>query len=304
MTPLHIATLYNFDKVVNILLENKADVNAKNCYNETPLHIAARYNFDKIINALLKHKADVNVKNCYDETPLHYAARYNHLEAVKILIEHKADIKNVSKLHQTPLLESSASSPELIDILIQNGSSIDETDGERSNILHCAAMVGNTRSVKYIIEKYGIDVNVRNRYNETPLHYAARQGYPIINDYKTILNRGISMGYYNKECLRFATEMEYLETIKELVKHGAKLNALDDNKSTPLHHASRYSLFPHNKQTIWYEIPNYLLSQGCELTATNNTGDTPLDIGYFKLINNITRHTRNLRGSLKPKYKA
>jgi cytohesin len=70
--------------MAELLLANKADVNAKSNDGETPLHKAALQGLGRILGApddneemvqiLLAHGADVNAKNNAGETPLHEAA--------------------------------------------------------------------------------------------------------------------------------------------------------------------------------------------------------------------------------------
>ena len=48
------------EKIVKLLLENSADVNAKTKYNRTALMLAARYGHEKVVKKLLEKSADVN----------------------------------------------------------------------------------------------------------------------------------------------------------------------------------------------------------------------------------------------------
>ena len=40
-TPLHMAAMEGRDAVVELLMANKSEINAKNNYGQTPLHMAA-----------------------------------------------------------------------------------------------------------------------------------------------------------------------------------------------------------------------------------------------------------------------
>jgi ankyrin repeat protein len=56
--------------MVEFLLTNKADVNARNDNGDTPLHLAAEFGRKEVVEFLLTNKADVNARDNNGETPL------------------------------------------------------------------------------------------------------------------------------------------------------------------------------------------------------------------------------------------
>ncbi|WP_342223953.1 ankyrin repeat domain-containing protein [Spiroplasma endosymbiont of Asaphidion curtum] len=89
--------------LVKFLIENGANINARNNDRDTPLHSAARNGNFEIVELLLKHGADVNAITKDGRTPLHYATQEGHIDIVKLLIEHKADVNIPDKNGFTPL---------------------------------------------------------------------------------------------------------------------------------------------------------------------------------------------------------
>ena len=69
----------------------------------TPLHHAANNGHLSVVEYLVNQKADINAKNKYEETPLHYAAEKGHLRVVEYLVNQKADINAKNKQGKTPL---------------------------------------------------------------------------------------------------------------------------------------------------------------------------------------------------------
>jgi ankyrin repeat protein len=74
--------------VLELLLNNKADINAKNNQGETPLHFAVKSGFRNLAKLLLVHNADVNAKNNQGETPLHFAVKRCFRDLAKLLRQH------------------------------------------------------------------------------------------------------------------------------------------------------------------------------------------------------------------------
>lgn len=106
-TPLH-AAVYGYswkrderDRIAFYLIENGANVNAKDDGGETPLHVVAHEWSDKrkvITDYLIVNGADVNAKDHEGNTPLHIATTASGLffapdpEVVNHLVENGADV--------------------------------------------------------------------------------------------------------------------------------------------------------------------------------------------------------------------
>ena len=81
-SPLHYASRIGLVAVVQLLLEHKADVNAKDEYKWTALHEAAWSGYDAVVRLLLEHRADINAKDDDGQTALHCAAAGKGHEAI------------------------------------------------------------------------------------------------------------------------------------------------------------------------------------------------------------------------------
>jgi len=58
----------------------------------TPIHYAAQRGHLSVVEYLVNQKADINARAKDDWTPLHYAAENGHLSVVEYLVNQKADI--------------------------------------------------------------------------------------------------------------------------------------------------------------------------------------------------------------------
>jgi ankyrin repeat protein len=84
-TPLHLAAWAGSRGITDLLLADKADVDARDLGGLTPLHVAARRGQMDVAAVLLAHGADVNALTPYGTTPLLYAAARKHDEMVGFL---------------------------------------------------------------------------------------------------------------------------------------------------------------------------------------------------------------------------
>jgi len=88
---------------VRELLEQGADVNARDDIGRTPLHATTSWCFVDVARLLIEHGADVNAKDKEGRTPLHVAVLWRAVEIVKLLLEQGADVNAKDKEGRTPM---------------------------------------------------------------------------------------------------------------------------------------------------------------------------------------------------------
>lgn len=64
-----------------------ADVNTPNNIYMYPLHLAAVNGDLRIVRLLVEHNARIDALNKEQATPLHKAAQYNHVQVVEFLVD-------------------------------------------------------------------------------------------------------------------------------------------------------------------------------------------------------------------------
>jgi len=92
--PLHFSARYGHLSVVEYLVDQKADINAKDNGGWTPLHYAAANGQLNVVEYLVNQKADINAKDVIRKTPLHWAAEKDHFSIVENLLHHGADFRD------------------------------------------------------------------------------------------------------------------------------------------------------------------------------------------------------------------
>ncbi|KAH9061940.1 ankyrin repeat-containing domain protein [Lactarius vividus] len=129
-TPLHHVSFgtYNSEEagigLVQLLLEHGGDVNGKTRNQGTPLHFASYNGRPKIVRLLLDCGAKVDAVDDWGETPLHDVSKgeYDHeevgVDVARVLLEHGANVNIKSRSGKTPLdLVSRRRRPELTRLL-------------------------------------------------------------------------------------------------------------------------------------------------------------------------------------------
>lgn len=136
LTALHVAAIYNqtdsrFD-VIEVMLNNGADVNAQDQYGFTPLQCLLIRKADlRTIHLLLNFGALVDVKDKIGEIPLWNAIRDSSFQIVQLLIDHGSDVNSANNRGKTPLEEACKYYYHkfiTIEILVKNGADVDAVD--------------------------------------------------------------------------------------------------------------------------------------------------------------------------------
>jgi ankyrin repeat protein len=195
-TALHEETERGNIEIVQLLLQNGADPNAKAGDHCTSLHMAASTYFGDVEMArtLLRHGADVNARDITGDTALHKSIRFVNVEICKLLLDHGADV-----------------------------NARDEGGGTS---LHIGLQYGSVEICRLLLH-HGADVNALATAGETPLHQAARDNMPVM--VHLLLQNNADVNACNDERstpLRLAVCKRRVEVVRALLVHGAEVNSL------------------------------------------------------------------------------
>jgi ankyrin repeat protein/beta-lactamase regulating signal transducer with metallopeptidase domain len=276
---------------VRTLLEEGADVNAKDEFGCTPLHWAARARSPEVARLLIKNGANVDAASGPDALTPFMAAR--QLPIIEFLISAGADIRsqeNLSKLHDA----CSVGDIELIKFLIDKGADINARNNRGATPL-CAAAGGDHQKVVELLLDEGADINTRGRRGATPLWTAVRNFSKETAEF--LIEKGANINTPDDRGVtpldvaeqRGSTDMVELlqqhgaikgspnllgiinsgdiEQVKLLISQGADINVKNSNGLTPLYLAS---------QEGRKDVVELLIDNGADINAKNNNGITPL----------------------------
>jgi len=164
MTVLHWAAGCGRKPVVELLLANKAEVNAKGKDGETPLHLAANRGFMEVVEVLLANKANVNAKDDkYGQTPLHSAAQEGNKTVVELLLANKANVNAKDNKGQTALhlaakegdKTTQVGRKEVVDVLLANKADVNAKTDEGWTPLHWAVVVVGNSDIADLLRQHG-----------------------------------------------------------------------------------------------------------------------------------------------------
>ncbi|KXG19180.1 probable E3 ubiquitin-protein ligase XBOS36 [Sorghum bicolor] len=86
-SPLHLAAAKGHHEIAALLLENGADVNARNIYGQTALMQACRFGHWEVVQTLLVFRCNVSkVDSLSSRTALHLAAAGGHVKCARLLL--------------------------------------------------------------------------------------------------------------------------------------------------------------------------------------------------------------------------
>ena len=123
VTGLHLAALFGIKDIVIMLLENQANIEAKDGRGQTPLHRASEHGHIEVVKLLLERGADPAVADSTGWTPLYEASESGHIEVVKLLLERGPDPAVADSEGRTPLHRASEDGhEEVVKLLLERGA--------------------------------------------------------------------------------------------------------------------------------------------------------------------------------------
>jgi ankyrin repeat protein len=196
-TALHTECAYGGVKIVQLLLQNGANPNAKAGNHDTPLHEAvnsserafmtreglSQLEADltakeraEIVRALIDHGADLNAQGCAGYTALHKGVLQRNLDICQLLLESGADVNARNHRGETPLRKcviekSDDASLRTVDLRSRNLVDADDRREWGKSLLREAAERSRPDTLDLLV-RYNADVNACDTRGHTPLRAA------------------------------------------------------------------------------------------------------------------------------------
>ena len=216
-----------------------------------PLYYASLGGFYDLAEHLVgKHPEHINSRGGLMMTPLVAALGGKHFEVAELLHRNGADVDVRSSSKNTPLREASwVGVLDIMQWLLNHDADVNTQGVDGYTPLHCAAKHGHLQAFQMLI-KHNADIHIRNDFGMTPLHDAAagdndRRDH-VIDIMQVLLDHGANP---NARCIDNSTPLHHscwwktggymphqgtVEGTRLLLKHGAIVDAEDDEGRTPL----------------------------------------------------------------------
>ena len=248
-TCLHVATVTNETRLVELLISNGADVNSTDKMLRTSVHIASCLGLRDVLLILLSIGGQTNVRDFYGYAPLHLSVANHHFSCSQDLLLFGADINfkkqngntcihdamNSSDLKMLQFLLSQASSNKtklLVNIKDKTGDT-PLLRGVLQNSIECVSELINTT-------KSNVNLSIHNDKDLNIFHYAARKGSSEMIDLLFNTSSKLLFDTPNKDGftpLHIASKVGNIDVIQKLFELGANINQQDNLGNTPLHYS-------------------------------------------------------------------
>jgi ankyrin repeat protein/beta-lactamase regulating signal transducer with metallopeptidase domain len=272
-TPLHHAarlTRHHDWRLAAELARRGADVNATNNRRQTPLHVALQGDSSghrHVASHLLGYDVNVNARDSNGKTALHLAAqRAVNLSRrfIRQILAKGADVTLTDARGQTALhiaCDYNSKAQDVINTIIEraNGVNLNVVDSDNVTPLHIAALRGRTDACETLIAN-GAKIDAKDKNRHTPAYHAVRAGN--IETADSLIKKGADIS-----SIHLSAYKGNLSNLKTLLTRGASVNEKDETGFTALHAAAAGG---HR------DVVEYLISQGADVKAEGGPGWTAL----------------------------
>lgn len=226
------------------MIRDSPDLINANGSGTTPLNSAAKNGQLKVVKFLLDNKANIEARDGVDQTPLLNAAQGEKRDIVELLVGRGADVNAVTQsasgggIHQgysALHYAAAAGNKAIAEILLAHGAKVDARDGAGATPLMAAVGMG-FKTVAEMLIAHGAEVNARDNEGKSVLIVGIEKNHPLIVDMllasKADVNLASKDGYTP---LIAAVNSGQPDTVKVLLGHGADARAqmAENHASTP-----------------------------------------------------------------------
>jgi ankyrin repeat protein len=221
-TALYRAAEKGHDEVVQLLLENGADVNAQGGFCENALQVASDLGHDAVVKTLLDNGANVNAVGIYG-TALQAASLHGYEVIVRLLLDYGADVNDPGASYSNALLSASfVGHVAVVKALLDNGADVNALWKDGFNAISAASDGGHEAVVRLLLDN-GADVNAHRERDCTALWVASLRGHEAV--VQMLLDNGADVKVRGAtSAIRAASFGGHEAVVRVLLNHGANVN--------------------------------------------------------------------------------
>jgi ankyrin repeat protein len=258
---------------VQSLLQQGANIEARDNYGETALMEAAGRGHTDTAILLLDKGANIEAKDNYSATALVHAAESGHTDTVILLLDKGANIEAADKDGYTALMRAAGDGyADMAKVLLERGAKVvvaqqSNSPGTPDAELLEAAGKGDTATVQSLLQQ-GTSIEAKDKNGRTALMWAAEMDEG--DTAGLLLGKGANIEAKDNSgdtALIEAATSGQTDTVKLLLEKGANIEAKDNGGDTALIEAATRG------QTDTVKL---LLDKGANIEAKDNSGETAL----------------------------
>lgn len=188
---LHLAVKTKNIAIVKAISNVVSNFDTKNKKGETALHIAINYQYNDIVEHLLEQGADPNISDSDSNfSPVHYAVGWNNYEILKLLIKHGSKIDKQDIYGNTPIIYAVKEKNDIcFDLIIKEKPNLNIWNVDGKIVLHIVLDSYNEQDSKKYIDAVINESNISHQdfFGNTCLHYLIYLN--LWKDYVNILEK-------------------------------------------------------------------------------------------------------------------
>ncbi len=226
--------------IIRALLNAGADPNLVDSNGDLPLQIAVDRKCPEFVELLLENRAEVNALDTRGISALQrlFCHKEINLQILKALLEKGADT-NVQSEKADPLLHVAVelNRPDIVTLLLAKGANINAVDKQGMTALQRFFCYKNRNlQILEALLKKGADPNIQSEKKGPLLHYASHEATSLLIDYKAHVDALDKEGHsaLYAAIQKNAVEAEALEKVKVLLQAGANPNLAKEGTHLPL----------------------------------------------------------------------
>ncbi len=241
--------LTNNRPMVQMLIDERASLEARDSQGRTALHRAATYGMTDAVELLLESGALTSPRAKDGATPLYNAVQFGKMGALEKLIAHHAQVDLADALGNTPLMIASEGTPTIgnnlpiVEALLAAGAKVDIVDARGRSALHRASAEARPDIERVLLDNKA-KPNLKAKDGSTPLIQAVTYARPAVAQLLITRGADVNMADLNGSTplMVAADASTYIKDpahlIKLLLDHGAKPGLKDSKGRTAFQRAT------------------------------------------------------------------
>ena len=261
-TTLQTALTEGHVKMIQMLLDRGADINAQGGHYGNALQAALRNGYDEVVQMLLDKGADVNAQGIYGNA-LQVASSNGHEKPVHILLDKGADVNAQGTYGNALQVASSNGHEKVVQILLDKGADVNAQGGDFGNALQVASYGGHNKVVQMLLDK-GVDINAQGGVFGNALQAASYEGHNkvagLLLHHNAVVDQKDVQG---RTAFHLASAGGQIEIVEALLSFGSDSTIIDMQGRSSLHHAA---------STGSIGMVNWLLDKGFDPNYADRDG--------------------------------